>query len=43
MYFMLPMHKSFDSPMYISSSYLLDMFSDIHIPLNIVWYLVYNE
>ena len=29
--------------MHISSSYLLDMFSDIPIPLNIVWYLVYNE
>ena len=29
--------------MHISSSYLLDMFSDIYIPLNVVWYLVYSE
>ena len=37
------MHKWFDSLMYISSGYVLDMFSDIRIPLNVVWYLVYNE
>ena len=29
---------------YISSSYLLDLFSDVHIPLNVVVVLiVYNE
>ena len=29
--------------MRISSGYVLDMFSDVSIPLNVVWYLVYNE
>ena len=30
--------------MYITMQWLvLDMFSDLHIPLNVVWYLVYNE
>ena len=29
--------------LYITSVYVLDVFSDHHIPLNVVWYLVYNE
>ena len=29
--------------MHITSGYVLDMFSDLHIPLTVVWYLVYNE
>ena len=28
---------------HITSGYVLDMFSDIHILLTVVWYLVYNE
>ena len=29
--------------MHIISVYVLDMFSVLHITLNVVWYLVYNE
>ena len=41
--YMLSMHKRLCSPMHITSGYVLDMFSDLHIPLTVVWYLVYNE
>ena len=34
MYFFFP---------WISPVAVLDMFSDLHIPVNVVWYLVYNE
>ena len=34
MYFFFP---------WISLVAVLDMFSDLHIPVNVVWYLVYNE
>ena len=29
--------------MHITSGYVLDMFSDLHIPLIAVWYLMYND
>ena len=37
------MHKWFCSSMHITSGCVLDMFSDLHIPLTDVWYLVYSE